>query len=84
LRRFEKNAFGVELADCLPCLIEKIKFASVRQEPDACSDYIVKRRYVWKLPGVLSNSYELLGMSEPSLIETMDDLADRIWWRGWR
>jgi hypothetical protein len=21
-------------------------------EPDACSDYIVKRRYVWKLPGV--------------------------------
>ena len=20
--------------------------------PDACSDYIVKRRYVWKLPGV--------------------------------
>jgi hypothetical protein len=51
---------------------------------DACSDYIVKRRYVWKLPGVLSNSYEFLGMSEPSLIETMDDLADRIWWRDWR
>jgi hypothetical protein len=21
-------------------------------EPDACSDSIVKRRYVWKLPGV--------------------------------
>jgi hypothetical protein len=25
-------------------------------EPDACSAYIVKRRYVWKLPGVLRNS----------------------------
>lgn len=32
-------------------ILGEIKFASALG-PDACSDYIVKRRYVWKLPGV--------------------------------
>ena len=74
------NSIGVELTEDI---LGENKFASALG-PDACSDYIVKRRYVWKLPGVLSNSYELPGTSEPSLIETKDGLADRIWWRGWR
>jgi hypothetical protein len=51
-----KAACGVELADCLPCLIEKIKFASVRLSLMPVLIIIVKRRYVWKLPGVLRNS----------------------------
>jgi hypothetical protein len=53
-------------------------------ESDACSDYIVKRRYVWKLPGVLRNSYELLEMSEPSPVKAVDGLADPRQTRGWR
>jgi len=32
-------------------ILGEIKFASALG-PGACSDYIVKRRYVWKLPGV--------------------------------
>jgi hypothetical protein len=31
---------------------EEIKFASV-EWPDACSAKIVKRRLIWRLPGVL-------------------------------
>jgi len=33
---------------------------------------------------VLKTVERLFLMSEPSLIETKDDLADRIWWRDWR
>jgi hypothetical protein len=33
-------------------LLEKNKVCIGSDEPDACSDYIVKRRYVWKLPGI--------------------------------
>jgi len=32
----------------------KIGLHRLYDEMDACSAYIVKRRYVWKLPGVLS------------------------------
>jgi len=78
------HSFGVEVGGLVALSYGENKVCIGSFEPDACSDYIVKRRYVWKLSGVLSNSYELLGMSEPSLIETMDDLADRIWWRDWR
>lgn len=35
----------------LPCLLRN-KVCIVSFERDACSAYIVKRRYVWKLPGV--------------------------------
>ncbi len=53
-------------------------------EPDACSDYIVKRRYVWKLPGVLNNSYELFGTSEPSPVDAVNGLAGRKQTKDWR
>ena len=42
------NSIGVELTEDI---LGENKFASALG-PDACSDYIVKRRYVWKLPGV--------------------------------
>jgi len=40
----------------LPCLIEKIKFASAYMSLMPVLIIIVKRRYVWKLPGVLRSS----------------------------
>jgi hypothetical protein len=46
---------------------------------DACSAYIVKRRLIWRLPGI--GFYPL---SEPSSAETMDGLAGWKWWRNWR
>jgi hypothetical protein len=33
-------------------ILERNKVCIVSTETDACSAYIVKRRYVWKLPGV--------------------------------
>ncbi len=33
-------------------ILGEIKVCIASNEVDACSDYIVKRRYVWKLPGV--------------------------------
>lgn len=72
--------FGVELAVRYPWRNKSLHRLA---EVDACSDYIVKRRYVWKLPGVLSD-LRSLGTSEPSPYETMDGLADRIWRRDWR
>ena len=41
---------------------EEIKVCIVLLRIDACSEYIVKRRYVWKLPGVLSPC----GLKRPS------------------
>ena len=43
------NSIGVELAERYPW---RNKSLHRLDEVDACSDYIVKRRYVWKLPGV--------------------------------
>ena len=43
------HQFGVELAERYPW---RNKSLHRLDEVDACSDYIVKRRYVWKLPGV--------------------------------
>jgi hypothetical protein len=73
------NSIGVELTEDI---LGENKFASALG-PDACSDYIVKRRYVWKLPGVL-NDLRSFGTSEPRSEESMDGLADRMWWRVWR
>lgn len=44
------HSIGVELTDII--LGEKIGLHRLHRETDACSAYIVKRRYVWKLPGV--------------------------------
>ena len=60
------------------CLLKKNKVC-IGFKPDACSAYIVKRRLIWRLPGVGFDP-----MSEPSSVETKDGLVGRIWWRDWR
>jgi hypothetical protein len=51
-----KTACGVVVGGLFALSYREIKVCIGSFEPDACSDYIVKRRYVWKLPGVLRNS----------------------------
>jgi hypothetical protein len=46
------SAFGVEVGGLIALSFEKNKVCIGLTGLDACSDYIVKRRYVWKLPGV--------------------------------
>ena len=54
----------------------------IESDDGACFGYIVKRRYVWKLPGVLSP----LGLRRPSPVseKPCDGLVGRNWWRDWR
>ena len=60
--------------------MEEIKFASA-EWPDACSAYIVKRRLIWRLPGVLGFCPKA---SEPFPSEPFDGLAGRRLVRDWR
>lgn len=55
-QRFDPAQLHHSLGGRRNILREKNKVCIGSFEPDACSDYIVKRRYVWKLPGVLRNS----------------------------
>jgi len=59
--------------------LEEKKFASAAW-PDACSAYIVKRRLIWRLPGVLRK----LKTSETFPGEPFDGLAGRRLARDWR
>ena len=59
--------------------MEEKKFASAKW-PDACSAYIVKRRLIWRLPGVLGK----LKASETFPSEPFDGLAGRRLVRDWR
>ena len=51
---------------------------------DACSAYIVKRRLIWRLPGVGFCPFGFNLASEPSSDDPMDGLAGRIWVKDWR
>ncbi|TBY68923.1 hypothetical protein E0H32_34770 [Rhizobium leguminosarum bv. viciae] len=51
---------------------------------DACSAYIVKRRLIWRLPGVGFCPFGFNLTSEPDPYEPMDGLAGRMWWRDRR
>ncbi|WP_221111878.1 hypothetical protein, partial [Rhizobium binae] len=52
--------------------------------PDACSAYIVKRRLIWRLPGVGFCPFGFDLASEPSSNDVVDGLADRKRKRDWR
>jgi hypothetical protein len=57
----------------------KVKFASAKWQC-ACSAYIVKRRLIWRLPGVLGKPEA----SETFPDEPFDGLAGRRLVRDWR
>ena len=50
------------------CLLKKYKFC-IGFEPDACSAYIVKRRLIWRLPGVLHNPMDCARCPSPVLLK---------------
>lgn len=79
-----------DLTVCMGRLIDGIEYPSgeikvctfIECDEGACFGYIVKRRYVWKLPGVLNP----LGLRRPSPVseKPCDGLVGRNWWRDWR
>jgi len=50
----------------------------------ACSAYIVKRRLIWRLPGVGFCPFGFDLASEPDPYDIVDGLAGRTRWRGRR
>ncbi len=53
------------LIDGIDILLEKIKVCTfIECDDGACFGYIVKRRYVWKLPGVLGFTRNVRAQSQ--------------------
>lgn len=74
--QLHQSQFGVERA--VEISFEEIKVCITRMSA-ACSAYIVKRRLIWRLPGM---GFYL--MSEPDPDEPCDGLAGRILGKGRR
>ena len=78
--QLHQSQFGVERA--VEISFEEIKVCITRMSA-ACSAYIVKRRLIWRLPGILAILW-IAEMSEPSSDDPCEGLAGLNLVKDWR